>query len=187
MMGLWWPWWLNGGYLGISSNPPRFQSANLWLISKCQGGDVGNLLEKSGLEFLGDFWVIWKMISGCSTNKMEKFFGGGGSSDVYSLGRCEGCLFLNNCILLVFDIFFASLAFKAKSKLSQLISQNYVFYQLQVAFLYHLFAVQSIRFFRKVMKCLGGKKFLLPLMEKFQICGNFASDGFLPLLGSVNC
>jgi len=80
-------------------------------------------------------------------------------------------------------MFFCSLAFKVKSKLSQLISQNYVFYQMQVAFLYHLFAVQSIRFFRKVMKCLGGKKSLLPLMEKFQIFRGFALDGFFPFFG----
>jgi len=38
--------------------------------------DVGNLLEKSGLEFLGDLWVIWKMISGCSKTKMESSWWG---------------------------------------------------------------------------------------------------------------
>ena len=63
---------------GISSNPPRFQSAHLWRFSKCQGGDVGNLLEKSALEFLGDFLVvIWKKrFSGCSKTKMESSWWG---------------------------------------------------------------------------------------------------------------
>ena len=80
--------------MGVSHQiPPAFQSAHLGGFSKCQGGDVGNLLEKSGLEFLGDFLVvIWKMISGCSKTQMQSSWWGG-SSDVYTLGRCEGGLF----------------------------------------------------------------------------------------------
>lgn len=67
-MGLWWPWWLNGG---VSHQiPPGFNQHIFGVFRKAKVADVGNLLE-SGLEFLGDLWVIWKIISGCSKTKME--------------------------------------------------------------------------------------------------------------------
>lgn len=57
--------------------PPAFQSAHLWRFRNAKVADVGNLLEKSGLEFLGDFLVvIWKIISGCSKTKLESSSGG---------------------------------------------------------------------------------------------------------------
>ena len=113
--------------------PPGFNQHIFWRFSKCQDGDVGNLLEKSGLEFLGDLWVIWKMISGCSKTKMESSWGGEVLMSI-PLADVKVVCFKTTVFSLCLICFFCSLAFKAKSKLSQLILQKYVFISCKLLF-----------------------------------------------------